>query len=212
MKELADFRREYSADALSETDMPQNPMDLFIRWMEKTIESGICEPNAMVIATATPDGKPSARVVLLKEANENGFVFYTNYLSRKGRELMTNPFASVVFDWHQIERQIRIEGRVERLSPEDSDSYFNSRPEASKLGAWTSPQSKIIKNRDELNELQTEVEKRFSENPIPRPDFWGGFLIRPTTMEFWQGRPSRLHDRLVYHKTEEGWTLHRLAP
>lgn len=212
MKELADFRREYSADALLETDMPQNPMDLFIRWMEKTIESGICEPNAMVVATATPDGKPSARVVLLKEANENGFVFYTNYLSRKGRELMTNPFASVVFDWHQIERQIRIEGRVERLSPEDSDSYFNSRPEASKLGAWTSPQSKIIKNRDELNTLQTEVEKRFSENPIPRPDFWGGFLIRPTTIEFWQGRPSRLHDRLVYHKTEEGWTLHRLAP
>ncbi len=212
MKELADFRREYSADALSETDMPQNPMDLFIRWMEKTIKSEICEPNAMVVATATPEGRPSARVVLLKEANANGFVFYTNYLSRKGRELMTNPFASVVFDWHQIERQIRIEGRVERLSPEDSDSYFNSRPEASKLGAWTSPQSKIIKNRDELNELQTEVEKRFSENPIPRPDFWGGFLIRPTTMEFWQGRPSRLHDRLVYHKTEEGWTLHRLAP
>lgn len=212
MKELADFRREYNAEILSENDMPKNPLNLFNEWMKTAIASEICEPNAMIVATATPDGKPSARVVLLKEANDNGFVFYTNYLSRKGREILTNPFVAAVFDWHEIERQVRIEGRVERVSPEDSDAYFNIRPEASKLGAWTSPQSKIIKNREELDSLQAETEARFSQTPIHRPDFWGGFLIRPTTIEFWQGRPSRLHDRLVYHKTEEGWTLHRLAP
>lgn len=192
--------------------MAPDPLVVFNEWMEQAIAAGLLEPNAMTVATATTYGKPSARVLLLKEVNPNGFVFFTNYLSRKGEELTSNPYAALVFDWHTLQRQVRVEGRVEKLSNADSDDYYNSRPEGARIGAWVSPQSKIVKDREELNRLQEEQEKRFNEEPLYRPPHWGGFLVRPTTVEFWQGRPSRLHDRVVYYKTVNGWNKQRLAP
>lgn len=212
MTKLFNFRKEYVAGNLAENELDVDPIHQFSQWIKQAIAAGFSEPNAMTLATATTDGKPSVRVVLLKEVNDNGFVFFTNYLSRKGRELLANPFAAVVFDWHEMERQVRIEGRVEKLSPEDSDAYFDSRPESSKIGAWVSPQSKIIKSREELDEMWGQTERKFVGKSVHRPAHWGGFLIRPTVIEFWQGRPNRLHDRLAYYRTEEGWTLHRLAP
>ncbi len=206
------MRQEYEAGSLDETRMASDPLVVFNEWMEQAIAAGLLEPNAMTVATATADGKPSARVLLLKEVNEEGFVFFTNYQSRKGEELMANPYAALVFDWHTLQRQVRVEGEVEKLSPEASDDYFNSRPEGARVGAWVSPQSKVVQGREELNRLQEEQEKRFREEPVYRPPHWGGFLVRPTAVEFWQGRPSRLHDRVVYHKTEGGWTKQRLAP
>ena len=212
MDNLRQMRQEYVAGSLNETDMPQSPIEVFKEWMDFAIKSGLTEPNAMTLATATKDGKPSARVVLLKEVNDEGFVFFTNYLSRKGRELVVNPEAAIVFDWHDIERQVRVEGKVEKLSEEESEAYFNERPEDAKIGAWASPQSKIVKDREELEKHLEEIEEQFEGMPVHRPSHWGGYLIRPSVIEFWQGRPSRMHDRLVYYKTEEGWTMHRLAP
>ncbi|MDD3189793.1 MAG: pyridoxamine 5'-phosphate oxidase [Fermentimonas sp.] len=212
MSNLYQMRQEYAAGSLNEEEMASDPIQEFGDWMNAAISAGLSEPNAMTVATATPEGKPSARVVLLKEFNNEGFVFFTNYHSRKGKELKSNPFAAVLFDWHDIERQVRIEGMVEKLSEEDSDEYFESRPESAKIGAWASPQSRIIKNREEIEKLQEEIEDQFDELPVHRPGHWGGYLIRPTTIEFWQGRPNRMHDRIVYYKTEEGWTMHRLAP
>lgn len=212
MDNLYQMRQEYAAGSLNEAEMPQSPMEVFKEWLKYAIDSGLSEPNAMTVATATTDGKPSARVVLLKEVNDNGFVFFTNYLSRKGRELIVNPETAIVFDWHDIERQVRVEGRAEKLSAEESEAYFNERPEDAKIGAWASPQSKIVKDREELEKLQEEIEEQFDNIPIHRPSHWGGYLIRPSVIEFWQGRPSRMHDRIVYYKTEDGWTKHRLAP
>lgn len=212
MSNLYQMRQEYAAGSLNEKEMAVDPIQEFEEWMDAAIKAGLSEPNAMTVATATADGKPSARVVLLKEFNNDGFIFFTNYNSRKGKELKANPFAAVLFDWHDIERQVRIEGMVEKLSEEESDEYFNSRPESAKIGAWASPQSRIIKNRYELEKLQEEIEEQFDEMPVHRPGHWGGFLIRPAAIEFWQGRANRMHDRIVYYKTEEGWTMHRLAP
>ena len=212
MDNLHKMRQEYAAGSLNETNMPQNPMEEFNVWLDFAINSGLTEPNAMTVATATADGKPSARVLLLKEVNDKGFVFFTNYLSRKGRELVVNPEVALVFDWHDIERQVRVEGRAEKLPEEESEAYFNERPEDAKIGAWASPQSKIVKDREELEKHLEEIEEQFEGMPVHRPNHWGGYLIRPTVIEFWQGRPSRMHDRLVYFKTEEGWTMHRLAP
>ena len=192
--------------------MAADPMEMFAWWLEEAIAGGIDEPNAMTLATATMDGKPSARVVLLKEMTAHGFAFFTNYLSRKGRELLANPQAALVFDWHPMARQVRIEGGVELLSSEESDAYYLSRPENARIGAWSSPQSRIVKDRATLDALQREVERRFAQEPLPRPDHWGGYLVRPERIEFWQGRPDRMHDRLVYEKKEEGWNLQRLAP
>lgn len=212
MKKLFDFREEYKTGELNESGMKANPIEQFQLWLQAAIDSKIPEPNAMTIATCTANGKPSARVVLLKEINKSGFVFFTNYLSRKGRELLENPFAALVFDWHSIERQVRVEGRVERLPVHDSDTYFNERPREAQIGAWSSPQSKILNNREELEQRQVSFEEKFNNRKIFRPSNWGGFILLPATIEFWQGRPGRLHDRLVYLRTEEGWTLHRLAP
>ncbi len=212
MDNLHKMRQEYMSGNLNEELMPQDPMQMFKMWFSEAIETGLTEPNAMSVATASLDGKPSARVVLLKEVNNMGFVFFTNYLSRKGREITVNPEVALVFDWHDMERQVRVEGRAEKLPVEDSDAYFNSRPEDAKIGAWASPQSKIVKNRDELEKLEDEIMEQFEDMEVHRPSHWGGYLIRPSVIEFWQGRPNRMHDRIVYYNTEEGWSMHRLAP
>lgn len=213
MDELSKMRREYQTGSLNETQMASNPFDEFRVWLETAITSGLSEPNAMVVASATPNGRPSARVVLLKELDNNGFVFYTNYMSRKGMELLSNPFAAALFDWHEIERQVRIEGIIEKVSEEESDAYFELRPNDAKIGAWASPQSKVVKGREELEELQKRYTARFVGSEVPRPPHWGGFLIRPTMVEFWQGRPNRMHDRIIYYKVDtENWSMQRLAP
>ena len=212
MKKLFEFREEYQKGALKESEMMPNPMAQFHQWLQTAIESDIAEPNAMTLATCSTTAIPSARVVLLKEITDNGFVFFTNYLSRKGRELVENPLAALVFDWHEIERQVRVEGKVQKLSDADSDAYFDERPHQAKMGAWTSPQSQVLKNREELDNLQTFYENKFNNNAIPRPPHWGGFILLPETIEFWQGRPSRLHDRMVYRKDQDDWHLQRLAP
>ena len=212
MDNLHKMRQEYMSGNLNEEVMPQDPMQMFKMWFSEAIETGLTEPNAMTVATASLDGKPSARVVLLKEVNNMGFVFFTNYLSRKGREITVNPEVALVFDWHDMERQVRVEGRAEKLPVEDSDAYFNSRPEDAKIGAWASPQSKIVKNRDELEKLEDEIMEQFEDMEVHRPSHWGGYLIRPSVIEFWQGRPNRMHDRIVYYNTEVGWSMHRLAP
>ncbi len=213
MTNLHDFRKDYKRDTLSRDDMSDNPIVQFELWMKDAITSeAVAEPNAMTLVTSTPDGKPSARVVLLKNFNEEGFVFYTNYESRKAIELTDNPYASIVFDWHVMERQVRIEGVAKRVSEEESDKYFYSRPKGSQLGAWVSPQSTFIDGRKELEARQTKIESEFKEKPITRPPHWGGFVVEPHTIEFWQGRQSRLHDRMIYIKTGDEWMLRRLAP
>lgn len=215
---LSKMRHEYQAGSLSEKEMETDPFDVFSLWLETAITSGLSEPNAMVVASATPDGKPSARVVLLKELTNNGFVFYTNYMSRKGQELLSNPFAAAVFDWHEIARQVRIEGTIEKVSDEESDTYFSIRPDDAKIGAWASPQSSVVNGREELEALQKKYTEQFADlsnyknKEIPRPPHWGGLLIRPSMIEFWQGRPNRMHDRIVYYKTKHGWDMKRLAP
>lgn len=213
MTNLHDFRKDYKRDTLSRDDMSDNPIAQFELWMKDAITSeAVAEPNAMTLVTSTLDGKPSARVVLLKSFNEEGFVFYTNYESRKAIELTDNPYASIVFDWHVMERQVRIEGVAKRVSEEESDKYFYSRPKGSQLGAWVSPQSTFIDGRKELEARQIKIESDFKEKPITRPPNWGGFVVEPHTIEFWQGRQSRLHDRLIYIKTGDKWILRRLAP
>lgn len=213
MTDLHNLRKDYQQDTLSENKVDKNPISQFEKWMKETISSKIVvEPNAMTLVTATLDGKPSARVVLLKSFDKEGFVFYTNYESRKAMELTENPNACIVFDWHVMERQVRIEGVAKKVSAEESDKYFHSRPEGSQLGAWISPQSTFIDGRQELDERQKQIEDRFKTKPITRPPHWGGFVLEPHTIEFWQGRQSRLHDRLIYLKTEEEWIMRRLAP
>ena len=213
MTYLHNLRKDYKQDTLSESEVDKNPIAQFEKWMHETISSKIVpEPNAMTLVTSTLDGKPSARVVLLKSLDKEGFVFYTNYESRKAKELNENPNACIVFDWHIMERQVRIEGIVKKTSKEESDRYFNSRPKDSQLGAWISPQSSFIDGRQELDDRKVQIESQFEEKPITRPPHWGGYVLKPHTIEFWQGRQSRLHDRLIYIKTDEEWILRRLAP
>jgi pyridoxamine 5'-phosphate oxidase len=208
-----DLRKEYMRQGLSETDLDADPIRQFARWMDEAIQANLIEPNAMTLATSTPDGRPSARMVLLKGFDDRGFVFYTNYESRKGGELTDNPQAALVFFWVELERQVRIEGRVERATAEESDRYFASRPQGSQLGAIVSAQSQVISGRGVLEQRLRELEAEYAEKDIPRPAHWGGFRVVPTTLEFWQGRANRLHDRLRFRRDGTGpWIVERLSP
>ncbi len=209
---VADLRKDYTLQGLSEADAAPNPFKQFQIWFEQALAAQLPEPNAMTLATTTPDGKPSARMVLLKNFDQRGFVFYTNYKSHKGQELADNPQAALVFWWAELERQVRIEGRVEKVSDHESDEYFHSRPLNSRLGAWVSEQSQVIKSREVLELRLQELKTEYENQDMPRPPYWGGFRVIPTVIEFWQGRPSRLHDRLNYRRLEGSWHIERLSP
>lgn len=214
MKEnIASIRKEYSLKSLLETEVCENPIDQFGHWWNETIRAELSEPNAMTLATASADGLPSARIVLLKEFNSNGFVFFTNYSSFKGEQLDENPKACLLFYWKELERQVKIIGVVEKLKESESDTYFFSRPITSQIGAWTSPQSQEIESRNWLDEKFDELSNQMSGDKITRPPHWGGYIVKPVIIEFWQGRPNRLHDRIQYTLNNEGgWSKVRLAP
>ncbi|MDY7093573.1 MAG: pyridoxamine 5'-phosphate oxidase [Acidobacteriota bacterium] len=210
--EIHDLRSEYTRDDLRAKDLHPDPVEQFKLWFQQALDRQVPEPTAMTLATADTEGQPSLRTVLLKEVEGEDFVFYTNYESRKGRELAANPKAALLFFWPQLERQVRIEGIVQRDSQEAAEAYFKSRPRGSRLGAWASPQSRPLKNRRELEEAFAAVEERFADGEVPLPSHWGGYRLTPTALEFWQGRPSRLHDRFLYSRDADGWSLRRLAP
>ena len=209
--DIAHLRQDYMKERLDESDVLADPLDQFHRWFEEARRAEIAEPNAMTVATADADGRPCARILLLKEYTDEGFVFFTNYESRKGRELAENPQATLLFFWLELQRQVRIEGRVEKVSDAESDTYYRQRPLGSRLGAHASPQSRVIAGREALETALADVQTQYGDNP-PRPGYWGGYRVIPDVIEFWQGRPSRLHDRLVYRKAAGGWRVERLAP
>jgi pyridoxamine 5'-phosphate oxidase len=213
MSSIAEIRKEYSRATLDQTEVNKNPIVQFEKWFDEAITSKALEPNAMTLSTITEVGKPSARIVLLKGVESNRFLFYTNYQSQKGKELDANPACALTFFWPELERQVRIEGVCTRVDEATSDTYFKSRPRGSQLGSWASPQSTLIKNRELLEARVKELEKRFEgKEMLPKPKQWGGYAVDPLEIEFWQGRQSRLHDRIVYYKTDGNWTIHRLAP
>lgn len=210
---IADLRREYERHGLLEHEVHSEPMGQFARWFEAAREAGVLEPNAMVLATSDRSGRPSARVVLLKGLDERGFGLFTNQESRKARELEANPHGALVFFWPEFERQVRAEGTVEAMTTAEADAYWAKRPRESQLGAWASPQSQRVGSRGELEANLAAARARFGDgDPVPRPPHWGGYLLRPDAVEFWQGRPARLHDRLIYRRADSGWSLTRLAP
>jgi pyridoxamine 5'-phosphate oxidase len=209
---LADLRQHYTKGGLEEHQIPDSPFILFNEWFLQAGELGVLEPNAMVLSTVSVDNKPSSRVVLLKGIEDAGFIFYTNYESRKGKELEHNPYISILFFWPEAERQIRIEGKVSKISTESSKEYFVSRPRESQLGAWASAQSSIVQGRPSIEESFQQCLAKYEGKDIPLPDFWGGYIIHPSSFEFWQGRPSRLHDRMKYTKEQDSWLIVRLSP
>lgn len=210
---FTELRKEYQQQTLHEAEVAADPIAQFQKWFEQAVAAQAAYPEAMTLATATREGKPSARIVLLKSVDEGGFSFFTNYESRKSRELMQNPHTSLVFWWNELERQVRIEGRVERVSARESDDYFRTRPRGSQIGAWASAQSEVLPHREALEHSVRAFEKKFGEGEVPCPPHWGGFRLIPHTLEFWQGRPDRLHDRIRYRLQEKGaWLIERLAP
>lgn len=210
---ISQLRKEYTIAGLTEKELDPDPFRQFRLWLNQALDAGLAEPTAMTLATATKDGKPSARIVLLKNVDAEGFIFFTNYGSRKGRELLRNPAAALVFHWVELERQVRIIGTAKKVSREESDQYFRTRPIGSQLAAWASKQSEILQNRQEIEKRVLELEAQYTNKEIPVPPVWGGFRIKPTEIEFWQGRPNRLHDRLRYALARGGkWKIVRLSP
>jgi pyridoxamine 5'-phosphate oxidase len=213
MQNIADLRKEYLRATLDTANVLSDPVKQFEKWFDEAVQAGVAEPNAMHLATVNEQGKPSARIVLLKGIEANKFLFYTNYQSKKGKELEANSACALTFFWPDIERQVRVEGVADRVSANVSKNYFQSRPRASQVGAWASPQSSIIKDRVILEERTAQIEKKFEgQNVLPVPHQWGGYQVDPFLIEFWQGRASRLHDRIQYTKIDNVWSIHRLAP
>lgn len=212
IKKYDKIRNEYKKKKLSKKIVHPDPFKEFTLWMDEAIKSGVIDPTAFSLATAGKNLQPSNRIVLLKEIQNGGFIFFTNYKSKKGHQLAENPYGSMLFFWPELEKQIRIEGRIEKTSKEISDSYYLTRPAKRRIGAWASPQSKEIPNREYLEKLQADYEKKFEGKPPERPDHWGGFILIPYTFEFWQGRANRLHDRIEYYLDDNDWKLRRLAP
>lgn len=210
--EIADLRKDYTLNGLDIGEVVSNPIAQFRQWFDTALHAGVPEPNAMHLSTVTSTGRPSGRIVLIKDVDERGFVFFTNYESEKGQNLTANPVASLTFFYPELERQIRIEGVVEKVSNEESDTYHTSRPRGSQIGAWVSHQSSVIPNRGVLENRQRELEAQFADNVVPRPPHWGGFRVIPDLIEFWQGRPSRLHDRIRYRLVEGSWIIERVSP
>jgi pyridoxamine 5'-phosphate oxidase len=209
--DISKLHLQYKKKSLTETSIDKDPFKQFAKWFDQALKGDLLLPNAMALATAAKDGKPSVRMVLLKEFDEKGFVFFTNYASKKGKELENNPYASVLFYWESLERQVRIDGTVEKITKEESEDYFKTRPFKSRVGAWASKQSSVIESRSVIIKEFLKYLVKFGKN-VPLPPVWGGYRLLPTSFEFWQGRPNRLHDRISYTKQKSGWKIERLAP
>ncbi|MCF8331106.1 MAG: pyridoxamine 5'-phosphate oxidase [Bacteroidales bacterium] len=211
-REIYDLRINYSKASLNVEDVSDGPVEQFNTWFAEALKSKVYEPNAMALSTVRKDGVPSSRIVLLKKMRMDGFVFFTNYNSDKALDISQNPAVSLVFLWHELERQIRVEGYAEKIPDQESDDYFLSRPRESRLGAWASPQSEIIEGRNVLEQKAHKIHQKFEGKEVTRPDFWGGYVVKPQMIEFWQGRPGRLHDRIRYVWKNKEWIINRLAP